>query len=367
MKRELSPLDPMLARARDLPFAEPSGAQVEEMRTAVLAMMPTRAPASRRMTPWVVGGAGVAAAAAIAIVMLRGSTEPARARRHASVRAVGPAVFVETTQTPDEIVRLADGTLHLEVTPLASGERCRVIVGDDEVEVRGTAFVVAARRGRLESVAVEHGRVEVRALGATRMLDPGQHWDAPHDVVAELSPSPPPPAPKPVPAAPRDRGASAMGSVSARGVSVRGVSAMVIASEPPVLAPPAASHSHDAEIAFRAGWDALGSGDPDGAAVAFHRALTLAPDGNIADDASYWRAVALVRAHRSESARNALELFLVDFPKSMHAGDASVALGLLLIDTGEVDAARARFHYAESDASARVREAARAGLAALAH
>ena len=70
-----------------------------------------------------------------------------------------------SSRSPDEVVRLYDGTIDVAVTPLGSGERFRVVVGASEIEVRGTAFRVVARAGELLSVTVTRGTVEVRPAG----------------------------------------------------------------------------------------------------------------------------------------------------------------------------------------------------------
>ncbi len=72
-----------------------------------------------------------------------------------------------------------DGTVTVEVDRLQPGERFRIVTGDAEVEVRGTAFDVTAAGDRLRSVRVMHGSVEVRpAGGSVRILSPGQAWEA---------------------------------------------------------------------------------------------------------------------------------------------------------------------------------------------
>ena len=62
----------------------------------------------------------------------------------ASIRAIGNARFVRAQPPPDEIVRLDDGRIELDVIPLAAGERFRVVTDNGEVEVRGTSFEVLA-------------------------------------------------------------------------------------------------------------------------------------------------------------------------------------------------------------------------------
>lgn len=91
------------------------------------------------------------------------------------------ARFVLVGAAPDEIVRLLDGALTVEVDPLGPRERFRVVTGDGEVEVRGTAFEVRAEQDQLRAVRVLHGRVVVRGapLEGEVELGPGQRWLAP--------------------------------------------------------------------------------------------------------------------------------------------------------------------------------------------
>src|SRR5204862_7014222 len=60
----------------------------------------------------------------------------------ASIRAIGDARFARVQPPPDELVRLDDGRIELDVVPLARGERFRVATDSGEVEVRGTSFAV---------------------------------------------------------------------------------------------------------------------------------------------------------------------------------------------------------------------------------
>ena len=94
-----------------------------------------------------------------------------------SIRAIGQARFSHVQRLPDEIVRLNEGTLELEVEPLHHNERFRVMTADADVEVRGTSFKVSAVGGNLVAVHVWRGRVDVRSLdGAFAVLDAGDDW-----------------------------------------------------------------------------------------------------------------------------------------------------------------------------------------------
>ena len=102
----------------------------------------------------------------------------------ATIRAIGPARFSRAQFQPDEIVRLDDGEIELDIAPLHAHERFRVVTDDGEVEVRGTRFKVSVIDHHLASVHVWKGLVEVRSSGgAQAMLAPGDDW------VREASPA----------------------------------------------------------------------------------------------------------------------------------------------------------------------------------
>ena len=87
-------------------------------------------------------------------------------------------------------------------------------------------------------------------------------------------------------------------------------------------------------------------------------------DNVLAEDALFWRGIALDRGGRSGPARVALSDFLARYPESDHRAEACVILGWLLIHTGELDEAVDRFEQALQDPADQVRNSARAGLAA---
>jgi TolA-binding protein len=120
----------------------------------------------------------------------------------------------------------------------------------------------------------------------------------------------------------------------------------------------------DAEVAFARGWSALRANDFEAAADAFGQAASGRDDNALSEDALFWRGAALDRARRLAEAQEALTRFLVRYPRSDRAGEASVMLGWLLLRAGDGTAAEARFGGALGDPSERVRRSARAGLAA---
>jgi TolA-binding protein len=262
-------------------------------------------------------------------------------RAHGAVRASAGEHFTLLSDAPDEIVRLVEGAITVSVTPLATGERFRVVVGDAEVEVRGTAFEVSAHDDRLESVDVLHGAVEVRLEGhAATLVHAGERWARPVD--DEL------------PAATDETATATARAVRPRAPAPTDVEA------PVSLAP-----SWTAASGFEAGWSALHDGDPVAAATAFGEVLDRAPSDPLAEDASFWRAVALSRAEHTTEARAALERFVHTYPRSVRTPEASVMLGWLLLSSGDRDEARAMFERGANDPAERVRASAARGLAAI--
>jgi hypothetical protein len=321
-----------LAALRDAPLDVPDAAHREEVRTALLAR--ARPPEHARSRRWLALPLA-AAASVIAVVAWPAPVlhavalpvlPPLPARGH--VHPLPGAVFTSSSHVPDEIVTLHDGTIHLDVDPLHSGERFRVIVGTSEIEVRGTAFEVTADHDRLVDVHVLHGRVEVRPLGRqVVVLGAGGDWT--ETPLAVVEPTPPPP--------PRPR--------------VRAVS---------VPAAPTAD-----QLAYNDAWTALRGSQFAAAAAGFAKALLAAPDGALADDARFWRAVALARGHAAGPAIAAFRELVDEHPGSTHAGEASAMLGWLLVDAKRLDEARERFGAATNDPSPKVRASAQAGIEAL--
>lgn len=170
--------------------------RLESARSALLARAPAR-PAARRASAPLLWTAALAAAVLLA-VMGRGLLDRADGHR-GTVVAHGSARFLHEEARRDEVVRLSEGEIHVEVEKLRKGERFRVVVGDAEVEVRGTAFEVRASGDKLLGVRVMHGLVEVRPAGrGAVLLRGGERW-SPNE-----EPAPPPvSAPQTAPATPK--------------------------------------------------------------------------------------------------------------------------------------------------------------------
>jgi TolA-binding protein len=257
--------------------------------------------------------------------------------------------------------------LFVDVTPLASGERFRVVTTDAEDEVRGTAFDVSADHGHLRAVHVWHGKVEVRPLrGPAVLLGAGQSWTSP-------------PATPNVASAAVTAGATAASVAPTSKISVTyaasSTKAIDRASERKVL--PNVRLSTLAEpavvdrvvdpgvLVYQEALSALRAGDHAGAAKGFERAATIAPHSPLAEDAWYWRAVSLARSNQSAAARAAFAAFLEHYRSSPRAMQASAMLGWLLFDAGDLAGAELRFQAAAGDTAGPVRDSANQGLDAV--
>ncbi len=334
----------LAALAKELPVPPCSSAHREEQRTALLACARTRrlCPMGVRGTRRYVLLAAVAAAVVVAAGLAasvrhtaapepasdkRAAGDPDRAPRYrAVVRPHVGARVQRVSAAPDEVVRVHEGVVDFDVAALLPGERFRVVLGDGEVEVRGTAFSVTVADDRLLAVRVHRGAVDVKAgQTAPLRLEPGQQWSA-------VEPDDPDDAVAPSPGARRRRSLRA------------------------------------AEAAFHRGWLLLKRGDAEQAARAFTRADDQGAGGrhSLAEDASFWRAVALGRAGHDAQARAAFQAFLARFPSSDREGEAAAVLGWLLIDAGDRRGAERHFRGASTDPREDVRASARAGLAAAA-
>lgn len=372
--REWAEILALVDAGRAIPPPAPAPERREEIRTALLTGTPgqhvvARASRARWWTAGAAAGAAIAVVAAVWWAWPQGGPEAAPAERGRLLAHQG-ARYLRASAPPDEIVRLVDGTVSVEVDRLAPGERFRIVTGDAEVEVRGTAFDITASSDRLRSVRVVHGAVEVRRAGAVRVLTGGQSWDA-AEVGGATADS------TAVDARPAgDAGsAGAAGGSRAPDGSDRPASPGQAGARAPRPRSPAMQGRIDrgstsparaaAQQAYDEGWAALRVGAFDRAAAAFGRAAAGDRADSIAEDARYWRAVALARAGNAASATAAFEAFLADHPSSVRAGEASVMLGWILFERGDHAAAARLFRAGTSDPSERIRSSAAKGLSAI--
>lgn len=405
------------AAAQELPYVKPDKGRRDAVRRRLLiaaARQPVVRPSLGRWGAW----AGVAAAALCILlgsrfVFDRNHGQARTSHWRALVQSPSASSFVHERAGGDEWVRLQDGTLRIEVQPLQAGERFRVVCGDSEVEVRGTAFETTVERDHLRRVWVLHGVVEVRAQGQPAvLLSAGQHWQASGapgpqradieavpaapDAVASpdslkalaLAPSvsaapaavvraalpqsaakapPPGSRPRELPAIRRTPApASNLGHSSASPappLTSRGVAAEALP------APPTKPALSVAELAFMDGWAAMRQGRHQAAAASFARAAEQSagsPSSSLLEDARFWNAVAVARSGPRPLAITALREFLRHHPAAVRAGEASAILGWQLLREDRLDEAQRCFEEAEKDSHTSIRENARSGLAGVA-
>lgn len=405
------------AAAQKLPYVTPDKGRREEVRKRLLAAaarQPVDHPSLGRWGTWL----GLAAATLCILLGARLLWERTQGNKLAShwravVQSPSAGSFVHERTGGDEWVRLLDGTLHIEVQPLQAGERFRVVCGDSEVEVRGTAFETVVERDHLRRVSVLHGVVEVRPYGRPAvLLRAGQRWQsggAPQDQstdtnaahtsqagtesLASGSTESPAGAPsaaaapvateprleKPISASPPASRFSGTAAIRRLVPAASSPERKVPPAKPPASVRSAAAEARPvssaqpaisaAELAFMEGWTALRQGRHQTAADCFARAAEqgdVASSTSLLEDARFWRAVSLARSGQRPLAIAALREFLRQHPAAARAGEASAILGWQLLRDGQLDAAQRCFEIAENDSHAPIRENARSGLAAVA-
>jgi len=360
--------------ARRLPRPALSADRAHAMRRALLDAVPAPRPAARwspRSRRLVLGGVAAALAAAGALVTLapRAPTPPGRdaapradvAERPSLPQVVhraalpgpaaapggataAPAVLAEGTTAFDakQPIELARGTTTITAP---AGARFEVDVQGDQIRrvAVSSGWVVVAGARAAATMVVEHQRWQLDPPPAAPSI-----VRAARDAAALTGPSAPPPPP------PSPTGAAA----TPAGEHTTELAAPGPAAELPVAAPRRPS----GELDFHDGLRALLTGDPHGAVDALDRAC--ATPSSSQDDSCYWAAVAWLRSGDRPRARRGFSDLVARWPSSTHAGEANVALGWLLLDSGDRAAARARFAAAVNDRMPSVRADAQRGLAA---
>lgn len=257
----------------------------------------------------------------------------------------------------DELT-LEHGVIEVKLQKLETGKRFVVRTKDAQIDVRATAFRVEAEGGRIRSVAVEQGTVEVQYAGFTAVIPAGGSWRA----TAE-SPDLDKPAAKtetemPTPAAATTTAsAPATSSVVATGPKtprtpksqpaftdifepekLEAVRGREIVAPPPVVNPPdppapnatitaPAALPSPASRTFAEAMAAMRRGDYAGSADKLAQfAQTHAGDAR-ADEADYLRAIALQRAGKHDAAIAAAKRYLASRPNGAHRADAARIAG----------------------------------------
>lgn len=335
-------------------------ARVSLLERAALAPSMGRA-APRRSLVYVLAAAMLALAAGAGWAAGRGSAPvaaapPAAPRAAVAETAIRPsddASFERSRADRVEVVTLAHGTLDVTVRPLAQGERFVVRTQDAEIEVRGTAFRVEAAGGRIRSVAVSEGAVEVRYAGFSAVIPSGGSWrsndsapaaaqpaptaQAAVDAPAVDAPRPAADAPKPVADALKPVAAK-VAAIAPRPIAARAAPSKDLKRDEPVAAPPevapaveapkpAAATPSVASRAFADAMSALGRGDYAGSAAQLEAFATAHPSDARADEADYLLAVALQRAGRNADAAAAARRYLTARPSGAHRVEARQIAG----------------------------------------
>ena len=238
----------------------------------------------------------------------------------AEVTLVDSAIGHTLQPGSNEVYELVQGLAEFNVKHLETNQRYRVLVGEDQVEVRGTRFQVLARQRHLQSVRVIEGRVQVTRTGQSLSLEAGQNW------VAELPATPPP-----VPSSPtlESEPPSDSGAPSVRDAKA----SRTVASVPST----GSTDSALFDVAFNAALTRLRSGDAAGAVGDFDTLLnSQAIDSGRKSDVLYWSAVA---NHRSGNDRVA-EQHLRQLSGGWHAPEAALMLGEILVARGDAEQAK---------------------------
>lgn len=252
--------------------------------------------------------------------------------RETTIHASRGASFEHKTDAGLETVALTSGELDVRVRSLASGERFVVKTGDAEIDVKGTSFHVAAEDGKIRSVTVDEGSVEVRYAGFTAIIPSGGSWRANGDAPTGALPAASAPAASASGAAPVAALPTPVAAVEPRAPRAPSQVALVVPPKPapepePTNVTPPKRELSAASRAFADAMDALARGDNELAADRFQGfAKTYASDPR-SDEAEYLRAIALQRAGHDGDARAQSKRYLEARPQGAHRADAKVLSG----------------------------------------
>jgi tetratricopeptide (TPR) repeat protein len=353
---KLADINRLFQIARALPNGEPTEERANTILAEVLAADISRPSRSGLFVKF-------SAAAAVFLLLMtglfalflmpskeKGPPRPAEIHR-GTVSPHLDASFNLVSSQPDEIVRLTDGAVTVNVAKLSKGERFRIAVKDAEIEVKGTAFDVVAEDDRLSSVWVMSGEVAVRAIGHKEViLHPGERWpesNAAAEAVDEKT----------------------IGPIEERSPqktlqktrTPHPLAASIQDEAPPVPTTDERAES-PVEEAFNKGWQAYKAERWDEAVEYFERSYAADPGSGFAEDSLFWKAVVHDRRGESARAEAALQLFLDTYPKAHRAGEAQAMLGWKLLQSGDLKKSEALFQQARLDSSPKVQKSAEQGL-----
>lgn len=390
------------ALARSLPQRGLAPERAAHLRRALLdAAEQSEAPRSHR--GWIAAGAALAAVvcAVLAWRLLGGAPSPVVATARIEPAGIAPRVEAPAVTSTGSAAPIAapvpavpaprpvpqalalDEGVHAVDAPTA----VEIVRGDTTVtSSAGAKLDVVVRDGKIRQVTVRAGWVVIAsARQPARMVAASQHWELPLDEAPVPPTQPPAPtrapetAPKPprVEQAPRAREPALPEVPAAKSSEAKAPDAKPpeaeaqaatkaepdadagdakVATAPPIRRPPSQS-----ERDFHDGLRTLMAGDAARATGALERACAAVSSTQA--DACYWTAVAWLRSGNTARARTAFGDVLLRFPGATHTGEASVALGWLLLKAGDRAGARARFANAANDPVPGVRAEALRGLA----
>ena len=367
--------------ARRLPRHEPSSERSAAMRRAVLeaaqASPPrwTATPASRAI------GLTIAAAAVCVLLAPLAFRSPGPVRSPEPTHAAEPTHAPAPARAPEPAAAPSD-LLPEGVTAIEAARTVHVTRGGATITAPpGARFEVDVHGDRIKRVTVTAGWVVIAgAHTATTVVAERQSW-APDGVMSaaparsaatgsptagSLRAAPPPAAPPRV--APSIPAPPPHGAPPASRPAAPPARAELPTAKPALAREPSTAAAIDdhapaaAEQDFHDGLRALLAGQAAAATAPLDRACGAT--SNSQGDVCYWAAVAWLRAGDRGHARRSLGDLLARWPDSTHAGEASIALGWLLLEGGDRVAARTRFAAAANDPSPNVRADAARGLAA---
>lgn len=425
-REEWSALEMMADLGRSTAVRLPDPGEAEHLENVVVRRaLSTPSKPDRR---WAVTAAGIAVCAVLGGLAAHGlrsfpPASPAAERRSERplvegrrVRASAESDFERRREVSGgrgakerEILRLREGRIHVTEDGSDFTDPLRIEVGDATLEIESTDFVVVADGDRLTDLWVKQGTVRVHgATPAPRVLLVGQRW-------SRASSEPPAKVPPAVEAKEPEEQTASPAEREERRPRTRAAAKRRRVARP---APP--DRSLQAEAAFAEGWSLLRAGRHREAARAFGRVRILDDRHPLAEDAAFWRVIALGRGddlqayvprhrdsdgltpaldaperrtafgslryaypqhapaprattrhadHPASTDHNpcgevlgAMRAFLSRFPGSPKRGEVAVLLGWRLLDEGRMKEAADLFTSALEDPSSSVAESARRGL-----
>jgi len=350
--REWRELDTIVELGEKLPYEPPSSDQVDKVLIGLYAKASKTEKSKYLDHKWAIGAVATVAITLLTAILFATIWTGSNKHKNQSpvfrgtITAKGQAQYVVESGQPDEVLRLIDGEISIDVAPLKSGEKFHVVVGDAKVLVLGTVFSVMARNNELIDVEVHHGSVEIyKPAKEPVILELNQRWSQHTAVVAMVNTEPVKTEPMQVALVTRES-----------------FSPVVRQKSESIPSPSISPSESEAQSAVREGIRLLKTGSYSAAAKTFENALGKG-EGPLQEEAAYWSGVAYKYAGRPDKAMGALRYFISSFPSSSRKGEASVMLGWLSLDKGNVVEARSLFEFGKKDGVAKVRLSAQKGLA----